>query len=318
MGEGQRGSVIVVVLVLMLALELLAHGAFLLAREEEAASRAGVRLLQARLAAERALRLGDAPLGVALGDVPPGSSIEIGRGTLGVGRWRVGLERLGRESWLARGEGGVRGAGWWTGLGVLAWLPDPVERLRAFAGVVVVWTGAPVRLAGAVETDGVRGTGAVRDPAACAPRRAVLDSLYGGAPPAAVAVDEHAPAGEPSLGALGPRELLAWIGDEVGAEARAVHGDLTLRGEEGHGLLVVEGDLELVGGRHEGLLLVGGRLVLREGSELVGFARAMGGVDVERGSRVLGSGCAALLALERSLEAWVRPLIRGNRPFPVP
>lgn len=307
------------VLVLMLALELLAHGALLLARREEAASRAGVRLMQARLAARRGLRLEVAPAGVSLREVPVGGLVEVERGTLGAGRWRVRLERLGPEAWLARSDGGVRGAGWWVGEAILAWLPDPLERLRAFEGVIVVGREAPVLLVGTVDTATVRRDPAGRDPGTCSAWSAALDSLYARGAPAPVTTVEPAAGGEPSLGPLGPEELLGWIGDApAGGWARAVRGDLSLRREVGAGLLVVEGDLELVGGRYEGLVLVGGRLTLRDGAELLGFARAGGGVEVATGARVVGSGCRALEALERGLEGRVRPFTRGNRAFPVP
>ena len=316
----RRGSVLVIVLVLMLALELLAHGALLMATQEEAASRAGKRLLQGRLAAEEGLRDHGALVGVAFRDAPLQGVVPVGRGTLGDGRYRVVLRRLARERWLADSEGWVEGVAWRIRVGALAWLPDPVARLQAFGGVLVVGRDAPVELAGAVETGTVRSGGPGDDPMACAPWRAELDSLYGAGLPDPLARTDALPHGEPSLGPLGPEEILAWLGagSGGGGGARAARGDLTLRGEVGEGLLVVEGDLELVGGRHEGLLLVGGHLTLRDGAVLVGFARAAGGVTVEPDAQVVGSGCLALRALADGLEGWVRPLIRADRAFPMP
>ncbi len=330
MREGERpdrGSVLVVVLVLMLALELLAHGALLMARQEAAASHAGARLLQAHLAAVHGLRdVGAAtPLGSAVGGTPLQGIVEVGRGVLGEGRYRLRLRRLTREEWLAESEGWVRGVGWRVREASVAWLPDPLERLRDFTGVLVVGSDASVVLDGSVDVGGVRRDGAGLDDPSCLPWRAALDTLYGAASPLPVARAAPTPAGEPSLGPLGPAELLRWLGAPVGGGAAggrtgpsAVRGDLTLRGESGEGLLVVEGDLELVGGSHEGLLLVGGRLTLRDGAVLVGFARAAGGVRVTADARVLGSGCRALRALAEGAEGWMRPFLRGTRPFPLP
>lgn len=329
--EGERvdrGSVLAVVLVLMLALELLAHGALLMARQEAEASRAGARVLQARLAADHGLLDVGAPLGAALGGTPLQGVVEMGHGTLGNGRYRRRLRRLTRERWLAESEGWVRGVGWRIREAALAWLPDPVERLRAFGGVIVVGSDAPVALDGPIEVGGVRRDGGAPDTPACVPWRAALDSLYAAGLPEPVARAATSPVGEPSLGPLGPEELLGWLAVPGGGPGggpggppggpRAVRGDLTLRGESGEGLLVVEGDLELVGGSHEGLLIVGGRLTLRDGAALVGFARAAGGVRVASDARVVGSGCRALRALGEEAEGWVRPFIRASRAFPFP
>lgn len=78
---------------------------------------------------------------------------------------------------------------------------------------------------------------------------------------------------------------------------------------------MVGGDLEMVGGRHEGVVLVGGALTLRDGAQIFGVVRAGSGVAIGPASRVVGSGCRALLALSDGLDGWARPEALGPRPF---
>jgi hypothetical protein len=318
-GRREGGGVLALVLLFVLGLELLAHGALLMARQEAAASRAGSSLLQARLAAAAGLRSAQLPAGTVLATVPLQGEVAGVHGPVGEGRYRVLLRRLGRERWLLRSEGWVEHAGGVVRRGALAWLPDPVERLRAFGGVVVVDAAAPVVVAGTVETSGVRRDGPDLAAAPCGPWLAELDSLFAGRSVAAVATAEMDRAVEPSLGLLGRDDLVAWIGGAAvaGTGAVAVPGSLRLDGVEGEGLLVVSGDLEMVGGRHEGVVLVGGTLTLREGAILVGFARAAGGLVVGADARITGSGCRALIALAGGLEQWIRPLLPAAGTFPL-
>jgi len=318
-GGREGGGVLALVLLFVLGLELLAHGALLMARQEAVASRAGSILLQARLAAEAGLRAAGLPPGTVLASVPLQGEIPAFQGPVGKGRYRVRLRRLGRERWLMQSEGWVEGAGGAVRRGALAWLPDPVERLRAFEGVVVVGATAPANVAGTVDTSGVRRDGPELSAAPCGPWLAELDSLFEGRPVAAVATAGMDGGAEPSLGPLGRDELLAWIGSGAvqGTGAVAASGSLRLDHGDGAGLLVVAGDLELVGGRHEGLVLVGGTLTLRDGAVLVGFARAAGGLFVGADARVVGSGCRALMALGEGLEDWLRPLPMPTGTFPL-
>lgn len=315
----ERGGVLALVLLFVLGLELLAHGALLMARQEAAASRAGTHLLQARMAAAAGLRSASLPVGTILASVPLQGEIPGPRGQVGEGRYRVVLRRLARERWLMRSEGRVGQAGGVLRTGALAWLPDPVERLRAFGGVVVVDPTAPVTVAGTVETSGVRRDGPDLAAAPCRPWLDELDSLFAAGSVEAVARVGMDGAVEPSLGPLGRDDLLAWIrvGGGDGTGPVSVPGSLRLDDVTGEGLLVVAGDLELVGGRHEGVVLVSGTLTLRDGAVLVGFARAAGGLVVGADARVVGSGCRALIALGEGLEEWIRPLLLPPGAFPL-
>lgn len=183
---------------------------------------------------------------------------------------------------------------------------------------------------------------------ACAPYRAVLDSLFPGAslPPTSAdpAPDTARPL--PSLGLLGPRELERRVAtgsagsitptpalDGGGAcldrpenwgsprdpsgpcgrrrVVRFVGGDLTLEGGEGQGLLLVRGSLSLrAGAVFAGLVVVSDSLTLEGGARLVGLARTGGPVRLGSGTRVLGRACPPLLALDAV------PALRRPRPAP--
>lgn len=314
-GGDRRGSVLVVAVLVTLALELLAHGALLMARQELMAARAGVRLLRARVAAEAGV--GEAsrrPVGRSYADAPLWAPLTVAGGSLEEARFRTRLRRVSREAWLVEGEGRA-GAGPWTSRDAgTSWLPDPAARVASFRAVVDVGLDAPVSVLGRVETDGLRRDLPPLDPAPCGPWLATLDTLYGsGGVPALGRVPMTS---EPSLGALGPDALMGWIPPGMpSGDAFTAHGasSLTLKGGVTRGLLVVSGDLELDGARHRGVVLVGGRLVLRNGAVLVGLARAAGGLVVDPRSAVVGSGCRALLALEGGLGDWVHPLtLRGG------
>ncbi len=245
----EAGGVLALVLLFVLGLELLAHGALLMARQEAAASHAGARLLQARMSAMAGLSAAPLPEGTALAAVPLQGTVSGVAGRVGDGRYRVEMLRLGREQWLMRSEGRVEGAGGVVRFGALAWLPDPVARLRAFGGVAVVGETAPVSVTGVVETGGVRRDGPDLEAAPCRPWLAALDSLFGGRSVEAVAREGMDGTVEPSLGPLGSEQLVAWIGEGGGSPGpAAASGDVRLDGVTGEGLLVVPGDLELVGG----------------------------------------------------------------------
>lgn len=306
------------VLIVLVALELAAHGALLMARQEEAASRVGTDLLQARLAAESGLRAARGPVRAAYDDVAPWGTVEGAAGAVGAGRFHARLRRLSRERWLIESRGGVEPHPWRIRAGRLVWLPDPVARVRAFGAVVVVGSDAEAVGEARIETAGVRRDGPELDRRPCGPWLAELDSLFDDASVPPVRAEIMEVAREPSLGALGRDELLGWIGTGgAHGSPRAFAGDAFLEREESAGLLVAAGDVVLEGGRHEGVVLAGGRLRLRGGAEVVGFVRAYAGVDIALGSRVVGSGCRALVALAGGLGTWVRPLPVGPGRLPL-
>ncbi|MGD8318983.1 MAG: hypothetical protein PVJ02_00965 [Gemmatimonadota bacterium] len=309
-GGTQRGSVLVVAVLITLALELLAHGALLMAREELFAARTGLRLLRARAAAEAAVRT--APLqtvGRPYRTLPLWTPSLLTTRSLQGARSETRARRLSREVWLVEGRGRV-GPGPWTSRDAgTVWLPDPAGRVADFRAVLEVGASAPVSVQGRVDAGGLRRDLPPLDPAPCDPWRATLDTLFAaGELPVLM---RRALASEPSLGRLGPGELLAWLpSGPPSSDAYEARGasTLTLAGGRTRGLLVVSGDLVLDGAEHRGMALVGGRLVLRNAAVLVGMARAAGGVEVDAGSAVVGSGCRALLAVDGGLATWVRPL----------
>lgn len=306
------------VLLLVLALELLAHGALLMARQEAAASRIGAGLVQARVASESGLHASLSPVGARYDGIAPWSVLPGAAGAVGEGRFAVAVRRLDREVWLWESEGRVEGRPWRVRTGMPGWLPDPVERLRAFGAVVVVGAGAPIVGEARIETSGLRRDGPDLDVGPCSPWRAALDTLYRGVSTPPIRVEGMDGGREPALGPLGRDELLAWIGGGAGGGdfgAWAVAGDVRMEGGDHARLVVAGGDVELVGGRFEGVVLAGGRVILGDGAELAGVVRAYGGIEISPGARIVGSGCRALLALSGGLERWARPLTLHPGPF---
>lgn len=324
----RRGSALGLVVILILALELLAHGALLLARQERAAALAGVRLLQARAAAEGAasMALPSAPPD-ALGDVPMLGEISLGTRAMGPQEATVTSRRLAREVWLVEAEGRVPGVAWGWRSGGLFWILDPVARAVSLPHALAQREGNERVLLGAVESPPFRASGA---PGWCDEWAPALDSLL--APATTPTGWMDAPRdGWPSLGRLDP-DLLAGVMEEgvpglgtpspleeegrcaedpwnwgdprepggaCGARQVAwyVHGDLELRGGVGQGFLVVEGSLKITATRFHGLVLVGGDALVEGGAEVVGQVRAGGSVTVDRDARLLYGPCQVVRAL---------------------
>ena len=333
-----------VAVLLVLALALLAHGTLLLARQELAASRSSLRLLQANAAAEAAARIGmETSMPLGLSETPVWDRVLLSSTTLRTGVADARLLRLSREHWHLEGIG-RSGPGAWTSRDTrLVWILDAAARVGAFEGVIEVGRESPVAVLGTVETGHLRRDAAPLDPIPCRMWSAVLDSLFDRTPPPAVATVEASARGEPSLGLLGAAELVDWIPVGVGGvgtpgpredlgrcltddpwnwgdpdrpdrpcgahlAGRTSRGDLLVEGGVGQGLLVVLGDLRMSATRFHGILLVGGHLQLQGGARVVGLARALGGVEIDATSSFLGSGCRALRALEGLRFALGRPL----------
>jgi hypothetical protein len=342
----RSGSALLVVLLLLLALTGLGHGAFLVALQEGSASRATAALLQARLFAEgnvsRVLR------GSVADTLPEthGATVVLAQGRAEDGAFSVGLRRLSREVyWIeGRGDAALSPGG---PLRVrqeaarLLWAMSPVERLRSMTAAVEVGSGVsdPV---GSVEAWNARESGAQRAPSGCLDRASVLDSILSGRGFPASRGMFLVPGRVPALGLLQEDSLSARVGARVTgsvspgpviAQGECVTAELdnwgspsdpagpcgghrparfaeqlTMAGGEGQGLLLVRTDLRLTAGaRFDGLVLVGGDLILEDGAALIGMARVAGTVRVLGGARISGQVCPALLALE-SQPALRRPL----------
>ncbi len=308
------------VLLLLLALTGLAHGALALSRGGALLARARAARLRAGLLADGALRVAESELsGLDRGVLPPpgearsrpGLSPAPGLDSRIVHR-RLGPEwhlleaaAIARTPWGRAREGAVRAA----------WILDPLARI---AGVpAVLEHGGRLEVGEGSVVDGSSfGEPPEGSPAgACAPYRAALDAVAarggvrgaerlrpgpgaGRAPPGSP--DSYART--PGIGLLSGSAVAALLEAGGGTGGATASGGLTLDGVERKGIVVVDGDLSLrAGSSLRGVVLVGGDLELAEASRILGWARVRGGVRLRRGTRISGSGCAVGVALERAL-----------------
>ncbi len=88
-------------------------------------------------------------------------------------------------------------------------------------------------------------------------------------------------------------------------------GSLTVNGGQGQGVLLIPGDATFrSAARFYGLVSVAGDLELSEGSEIHGLVRVRGSVFLRGRSRIVGSACAVLSALDAA------PQLRELTPLP--
>lgn len=331
------GAALAFVLLIMLALLTLAHGALLAALSERAGSRAAVRELRLRGAADHALArtLIRGP-GPALDSMDSWEVSTEWSDTVGGMATGGIVRRLGPESWLvegrARGPSGVEARS-----ARLAWSLDPLTRVLALRGVVTVTPGAAASIAGTVDASTPAMVRPPMQPEDCDPWQAAL-AVPGGVPLSVVAPPEDstaplalgamdfdrilaaAPVVVPERGTPAPDEALGacltdepWVWGDPDqpwrpcgpvVPMRASLGDLEVEGGVGQALLVVDGDLSLTAGaRYYGLVLVRGMLRLEGGAHLEGMALARDGVEVASGSSLVGSECWALRALAENRSA---------------
>lgn len=310
------------VLLLLVALQLLAHGVLLMASQEWAASAAGRLLLEARVAAESAaLSVADALPSDVLGRIPAWGSEQAPSGAAGDMSTRGAILRLSREFWVAEGWARARDATWEGRESRLLWGLDPVERIGSFSAVVEV--GRMGRVS----------AGAIRPALSgeeCGEWTTALDSIARGTLPS---VGSRVGGGlGPAFGRLRLAQVLADIPGHVvgdgsaepkqlddscgrddpgiwgageanpgpcggGWPTRGATGDVRVEGGVGQGLLVVAGDLEFAGTAFRGLVVAGGEARILGGARVEGLIQAGAGVVVDAASQVLGSRCQALRAL---------------------
>ncbi len=346
-GSGrERGAVLVFVLLIMLALSLLVHGALVESLSELTASNAAVRQLRAvtasRSAVQRAL---DGAGGAWMDSVPRGAARAGDTLRAGALSSAASLRRLDAEVWL------VEGAAWLGSVevarsGRLAWSLDPLARVSALEGAVSVGTGAPVVADGPIDVGAPVAVEPPMEPDACDPWLDSLRARYVAAPLAAVATLPTG-SGPPALGLLDLSALLEAapyaVGDvgtpeplEAGGACvagdpwnwgdpdrpwrpcgdffafRASPADLAVEGGSGQGVLVVDGTLTLsAGARLRGLVVTSGALRLDGGARLEGLALAAGGVQVASDAALVGSACWAVRALSAQ-----RDILRRLVPLP--
>lgn len=316
--------VLLLTVLALLLLELLAHGALVLALRHAASSEADRRLLEARTAARGAVLglLWDVP-GGSLDSVAPGTALSGAwrRASGGAARWR--LARLGAEAWVAEAGAGAEGVAWSVDEARLFWRMDPAGRTSSLAAAAEVGRLRATDLVGRVE--GWAPGGGCADPSV---HPAHLPALP--IPGAARAPDPDfaqgalgllswsdlgegglvgvrgtgTPAPRDSAGVCLEGEPWNW-GDPDAGEGpcgahrawRAAPGVLRVVGGEGWGVVVAFDDLEMVGTRFAGLLLVRGDLTLRGGAVVEGAARVAGRLRVDAGSVLAGDPCRVLAAL---------------------
>ncbi len=345
---GRGGFAVVAVLLLLIGLMGLAHGALLLAERERIASGLEARLLSRRLAARAAAR---PPEGTDTLPTLGRTAIPLGGGRRELLRWRTDGVGIGRELVLLVGVAALEGLPGEDRVGALAAVLDPSARAARAAAVVEAGGGADVG------ADGVTASGWLApdaaQAAACTAELRALDSLGAVAPPPLAALPPAAVPVLPGLGAIPGDTLLARVAGRIAATAtpqprewlgacvpgllnwgspsdptgpcgtrwvlRAADRDLLVRGGEGQGVLIVAGSLTLAdGARFDGVALVGGDLTVVRGATLAGMARVAGLVRVRDGGRVVGSACAVARAIRASAplrRPWLLPGLARVHPL---
>ena len=328
----ERGAALVFVLLVMLAIFALGHGALASALGELAASHTVARQLEVRAAAEAAVSLAlREPGGAWMDSIAVGQMRALGSRTVGRAAAAPNLRRIGREAWLAEGEGrlGPRAR---ARTATLVWAMDPLTRVTALGGAVNVGWSATVSVAGAVDASAPTRVDPPLAAGDCAPWLRELGAHYLAAPLATAALlpdtatdvslglldldilltlaeatvaGVGTPAPVERLGACVTDEPWGWgdpdrPGSPCGPHlpVRASLGDLTVQGGVGQGMLVVDGDLTLTAAaRYYGLVVVRGALRLQDGASLEGLALALGGATVAPNARIIASACWAVRTL---------------------
>lgn len=318
-----RGLALVLVVALLLALTLLAHGALRLTRSEAVAARmateAALDVVERRAVLRRVFDGGGIDsLRGALGHVDtllspaPGWSAHVTRGTRETGMLAV-------ESSRAVGRGApVRRRGH-----ALLWSLEPIARVAGLRAAVAV--GGEVRApAGTVRSSGMYSASAEERPF-CAALELSLDSLSARRPePPPVASLLVAPPYESAaqagatLGALPLDSLERRLsGRVVGTVSPrpATSGASCDTADSGNWgsptdptgpcgaysvARVGEGSLVVEGGEGRGLLVVRGDLLLRDGARFAGLVLTGGSLRLTQGARITG---AAIVAHDLELSA---------------
>lgn len=314
------GFALLAVLLALLVLTGLLHGALAVGRFHAFASRAEGRAARARLAAQSGVRLavayraGEAGLWAAPGGVSR-RTVSVGPdATVGVSARWLSSEWVWVEAEARVGFGAQRGV---HRTGAVYWSLDPRTRTSAVPATVevggTVSTGSPSSITPLESGFGDPGyeigscdVAGSADPFFGLPTQPSIMELPevggGGFIPDPASV----------LGLLDRDALAARVSMPVsvdgGPTLRVVDGPFTVPEEGVHGVLVVSGDLEVPAGRQlAGVALVGGSLMVGDRGLVVGSARVRGSVAVLGAGRILGSRCTVLDVL-RELPALSVPM----------
>lgn len=126
--RSRGGSVLALTILVLMALQLLAHGALVMAQSEWAASMAGLRLLQARAGAEAGAAVLERALPGSWDTIPILGVTPVRSGTLAGNPFQGQARRLSREYWLLEGRGRSLGETWGVDLRRVVWILDPLDR----------------------------------------------------------------------------------------------------------------------------------------------------------------------------------------------
>jgi len=328
---------------LTLALFAVGHGMLALSLSELAASRAAVRLVEAKAAADGAVAATLAgPVPAWLDSVPTGGSRSGGTWSFGRAVGSSQLMRLSREAWWVEAAGRSGSAEMRTAR--LVWALEPVQRILELRGAVTVGSGAPAVVLGELDAAAPAAVEPPLDASDCASWVGPMDAHYAAAPLAPTARLDAADT-LPGLGQLDFAELLAATSLSVGGggtpapvEAagmcvpsepwnwgdperpwrpcgayvplRGAEGDVTIVGGVGQAVLVADGDVTLgADARFYGLVVSRGALRLESGTQLVGLAVALGGVYIAAGARFQASACWAAHTLAPQRTSLGRPRV---------
>lgn len=299
---GRRGSILVGVVLMALALYGLAHVLLLLARSAAATAGAYERDVSLRAAAEGAVA---EILRDGLTFSP--DLVLVRADTLD--RWERPpyttertLLRLSEEAWLVEARTAHIGGSTFTS-SAIAWVPVSSARVAAWPSAVGLGPGASADLHGTVDGDAppfASVTSAGLGPMTIADIVAHSPSLLAAESP------EPARTG----GACSPRPsnwgaptapdhpcFGLWV-------VRARTGDSVVRGGEGQGLLAVDGDLVLESTTFHGAVIATGRVTLSAGTRVVGRIVALGGVVSEAGTSVTASSSIAESGVAAGILIW--------------
>lgn len=337
--SADRGFALLVVVLLLLAGTVVAHGLLELARVEHAVAVVSRDVVQARLAARSgAIEVAEGPLSEGIRKTSAGAVADSIARSAGRAHMRSRLRRLSLEVWLAEGEGVVGSARHSSARAM--WALDPHARVDAFPAVVV--TGRRTSGgAGGITASGTFREGVYRPAEGCGPFEAdslLVDSSH--VDPLPLLVDSLRTFSELGLltgsgvvlGSLdpvagpvtpGPSEGLGVCVDgpanwgDPRAQGRwcrerwaAVRAPsfLEVDGGVGQGVLVLDSGGVLRDVDFFGLVIAEGPLELDGETMLRGFVIARGGLTIGARAEVRGSACWAWAALRHPGLASLQPL----------
>ena len=315
----ERGFVLVVVLLLLMAVTATGHGLLVLSRSELSVSRARWTVLVRRLVAEGGVRV--AAQGIStVSSLPVGEWAPLGEERVPPrARYVTQALRLSPEMVLLHSEGVLeRLPGAQRAMG-LFWGMDPEARVGAALGIVE--SGGRLTITGGSRIDAARVLEAPPPwpEARCDAYRPGLDTLLAGgiatwtellAHPLPRSIPGDSPRGEevtlPSLGLLDHEALMVGadlqVGGQVSPSPRGMPGrcDQTAALNWGAPLnpldpcgsyrpvVASEGSLVMEGGEGQGVLLVDGDATLSSGARYFGVVVVAGGLSIQSGAQING------------------------------